>query len=256
MKYPKSIILTLLIVLLITLMPLQTSAASLLSYNIKVNVEEGGKLFFNYGKNGRFFLSSDWEEYDSNCLITSGETYDFTKLLDRGFIAAPDEGYYFDGFYSQSGKSLPLDETKLDILRVSVNGIYFFNCFPSRENTGYKRLTKTAYQNQVKLYLKGLYGTTRYKVMDTVTLYEFPKADTTYTARFQKKTVPNLDFPSEVMRNVYRLSIFNVQHPTFLCPVLVYHCTPSQPNKFYPAILCKYPRRLPGFYCNEIASML
>ena len=200
MKYPKSIILTLMVLLLFSLMPLQASAASMLSYDVNFDVQQGGQVYFNYGKNGSFFVSSDWEAYDESCLLTSGETYSFTKLLDRGIIASPDEGYYFAGVFDPYGNKKTLDETNLDILRVSVKGIYFFNVFPSKDNTGYKRLTKTAYQNQVKLYLKGLYGTTRYKVMDTVTLYSLPKTDGSYVARFEKKKTPSLGQPDTLTK--------------------------------------------------------
>ncbi len=200
MKYPKSIILTLIAVLLAALIPLHASAASMLSYDVIIDVKQGGQVYFNYGTNGRFFLSSDWEEYDSSCMVTNGKTNSFTKLLDRGMIACPDEGYYFAGFYDKNGKRKNLKETKMDILRVSVKGIYFFNCFPSKDNTAYKRLTKTAYQNQVKLYLKGLYGTTRYKVMDTVSLYTLPKTNDTYTAKFQKKTLPKMNIADEIAK--------------------------------------------------------
>ncbi|MBR3785603.1 MAG: hypothetical protein IKJ77_04285 [Firmicutes bacterium] len=200
MKYPKSIFLTLIAVLLAAMMPLQVSAASMFSYQTKIDVQPGGQVYFNYGKNGRFFLCSDWEAYDEGCLVTSGTAYDFTKLLDRGMIARPDEGYYFAGFYDPLGKKQNLKETKLDILRISVKGFYFYNYFPSKDNPSYNRLTKTAYQNQVKLYLKGLYGVTRYKVMDTVLLYDLPKTDGNYIARFQKKQPPALNIPAELTK--------------------------------------------------------
>lgn len=200
MKYPKSIILLLLTLLFAALMPLHAAAATMFSYDAKIDVKPGGQVYYNYGENGRFFLSSDWEEYDSSCLVNSGETKRFTKLLDRGMIARPDEGYYFAGFFDPLGKKHNLKKTKLDILRVSVKGIYFFNCFPSKEDNAYKRLTKTAYQNQVKLYLKGLYGTTRYKVMDTIVLYNLPKSDGSYVARFQKKALPKLKIPAQLTK--------------------------------------------------------
>jgi len=200
MKYPKSIILTLIIVLLVTMMPLHASAASKLSYKTTVDVTSGGQVWFNYGKNGRFFLSTDWEEYDPKCLISSGKTYSFTKILDRGIIARPNKGYYFAGFFDKQGKKKNLETTNLDILRVSVKGFYFYNCFPSKDNPKYKQMTKTAYENLVKLYLKGLYDTTKYKVMDTVVLYGLPKTDACYTAKFQKKTAPSLKFPSKLTK--------------------------------------------------------
>lgn len=201
MKYPKSIIQLVLVLLLSASLPLHASAATIFSYETTVDVQPGGQIYYNYGENGRFFLSSDWEEYDPVCLVTSGQTNSFTKLLDRGFIACPEDGCYFDGFYDPSGKKLTLKETKMDVLRVSVKGIYFFQYFPSKNSSNYKRLTKTAYQNQVKLFLKGLYGTTRYKVMDTVTLYSLPKADARYVARFQKKTRPVIGMDEEVNKS-------------------------------------------------------
>ena len=200
MKYPKSILLSLIIFLLTIIFPLQASAASPFSYEVKIDVQPGGQLFYNYGNNGSFFLSSDWEEYNPDCQVINGETHSFTKLLDRGLIAKPDTGYYFEGFYDSRGKKKSIKETKIDILRVSVKGFYFYNYFPSRENKSYQRLTKTAYQNQVKMFLKGLYGTTRYKVMDTVTLYTLPKGDGVYLAKFQEKQLPSLSLPEEIIK--------------------------------------------------------
>lgn len=190
MKYPKSIIFTLLTLLLFTLIPLQASAATRFTYDATFDVSTGGQVFYNYGDSGRFFLSSDWEEYDETCRVTSGQTNTFTKLIDRGMIVQPEEGYYFAGFFDQNGKKKKLKTTNLDILRVSVKGFYVYNCFPSKDSEAYKRFTKTAYQNQVKLYLKGLYGTTRYKVMDNIVLYTLPKSDASYIAKFKKKSQP------------------------------------------------------------------
>lgn len=200
MKYTKSIILTMIIVLLASSIPLHVSAANILSYDVKVDVPQGGQVYFNYGKNGLYFLSSDWKEYPDSCKVSTGQTYRFTKFLDRGMIACPEDGYYFAGFFHNNGKKNNLKETKMDILRISVKGIYFYDCFPSKENSAYKRLTKTAYQNQVKLYVKGLYGTKRYKVMDTIVLYSLPKSDGSYVARFQKKELPSLEIPSKIVK--------------------------------------------------------
>lgn len=200
MKCPKSILLALITVLLITLIPLQASAASRFSYDATITVQSGGQMWFNYGPKGDFFLSSDWEEYDPDCLISSGEINHFTKILNRGIIACPNEGYYFAGFYNADGKKKELQATNLDILRVTVDGFYFYNCFPSKDNPSYKQMTKTAYENQVKLYIKGLYGTTRYKVMDTVVIYELPKQDGEYVAKFKKKTPPTLKIPKKITK--------------------------------------------------------
>ena len=209
MKSPKSIILIVLAFLLTALVPLHASAATMFSYDAKFDVQPGGQIYYNYGDSGRFFLSSDWETYDPTCLVVSGQTNTFTKLVDRGMIARPDDGYYFAGFFDSYGRKLSLKETKMDILRVSVKGIYFFNYFPSKDSEGYKRLTKTAYQNQVKLYLKGLFGTTRYKVMDTVLLYELPKSDGNYVARFDQKTLPTLQVP-ETVEKTYGADAFRL----------------------------------------------
>lgn len=200
MKYPKSIILIILSLLLSSIVPLHASAETMFSYSATIDVSPGGEIYYNYGENGRFFLSTDWEEYDQKCLVVSGQTSKFNKLLERGMIAIPKDGYYFAGFYDAAGKKLPLVETNMDIIRVSVDGFYFFNCFPSKDTDAYKRLTKTAYQNQVKLYVKGLYGTTKYKVMDTVTFYGLPKKDGSYKAKFLKKKTPSLNIPAKLTK--------------------------------------------------------
>ncbi len=199
MKYKKTIILIVVALICLCMLPSTASAASLLRYSVTTDVTTGGTVYYNYGKSGTFFLNQDWKTYSRKCKVNS-DTSKFTKLLNRGFIVVPNSGYYFSGFYNKKGTKLYLDETEMDILRVSVNGIYFYDYYPSHDNPGYSRYTEKGYQNLVKSYVKGIYGTSRYKVMDTITLYEIPKKDRTYSARFQKKEVPNIKFPKNITK--------------------------------------------------------
>ena len=175
MKYKKTIILIVIALICLCMLPSTASAASLLRYNVKTDVTTGGTVYYNYGENGTFFLNQDWKSYSKKCKVST-DTSKFTKLLDRGFIVVPNSGYYFSGFYNKKGTKLYLDQREMDILRVSVNGIYFYDYYPSHDNPGYSRYTENGYQTLVKSYLKGIYGTSRYKVMDTITLYEITPA--------------------------------------------------------------------------------
>lgn len=199
MKYKKTIILTVTALICLCLLPASVSAESLFSYSVTTDVAKGGSVYYNYGKSGTFFLNHDWDSYSGRCKVTS-ETVKFDKLLDRGFIVVPNSGCYFSGFYNKKGANVYLTQTKMDVLRVSVDGIYFYDYYPSHESAGYNRYTKNAYQNLVKAYLKRIYGTSRYKVMDTITLYEIPKKTATYSARFQKKDTPNVNIPKAVIK--------------------------------------------------------
>lgn len=199
MKYKKTIILIVIALICLCMLPSTASAANLLRYNVTTDVTTGGTVYYNYGENGTFFLNKDWKSYSRKCKVGS-DTSKFTKLLNRGFIVVPNSGYYFSGFYNKKGTKLYLDQTEMDVLRVSVNGVYFYDYYPSHDNPGYSRYTETGYQTLVKSYLKGIYGTSRYKVMDTITLYEIPKKDGTYSARFQKKKEPKINFPKAITK--------------------------------------------------------
>lgn len=200
MKCKRTIILIVVALICLCMLPTAASASNLLTYTVTTDVTSGGSVYYNYNKNGAFFLKDDWASYTSRCKINSKEKVKFTKLLDRGFIVQPKSGYYFSGFYTNNGKKVYLSETEMDILRVSVNGIYFYDYYPAHSSAGYSRYSKTGYQNLVKSYLKGIYGTSRYKVMDTVTLYKIPKKDGFYVAQFKKKSIPKVSIPKSVTK--------------------------------------------------------
>lgn len=174
--------------------------ASFLNYNVDITVSDGGSLYWDYGKNMSFFLSDDAKTYNHACKADSGSTYKFSKVLSRGLIPQPEEGFYFAGFYGKNGKKIDLTKTSIDILRVSVDGIYYYDYYASYENTKYKNYTKNAYKNIVKAYLKSLYGTSRYKVMDTTILYQIPKKDANYEARFEQKKAPALKLKASMTK--------------------------------------------------------
>ncbi len=164
---------------------MQVQAAGGLSYTVSMEQEGSGKLYWNYGKNMEFFLL-DGENYNENCRIKKGEKYRFSSLADRGFIAEPAESRYFDGVFDSSGRKLSLETVNIDIIRVKVKGIYFYDYIPSYDNPQYRRLTEKAYKELMKTSLKALYGTRVYKVMDRTVLYSLPKKDGTYYPVFRK----------------------------------------------------------------------
>ena len=174
---------------------IQVQAAGGLFHTVSMEQEGSGRLYWNYGKNMEFFLL-DGENYNENCRIKKGESYRFSSLTDRGFIAEPEEGWYFDGVFDGSGRRLPLETVNIDVIRVKVKGIYFYDYIPSYDNPQYRRLTEKAYKELMKTSLKALYGTRVYKVMDRTVLYRLPEKDGTYYPVFRKmKAAP---FPGSV----------------------------------------------------------
>lgn len=201
MKCKRTIILTVIALMIFCLLPGYASAGSLLKYTVKTEITKGGSVYYNYGTNGTFFLQNDWHSYSSRCKVTSNSSNKFTKLINRGFIVVPNSGYYFKGFYTQKGTKVYLTQTPMDVVRVSVDGFYYYDYFPSHDSSMYKRYSKSAYEKHLKSYLKSAYGTSRYKTMDTIILYEIPKKDKTYVAKFAKKTLPNLSLPKTVIKS-------------------------------------------------------
>lgn len=167
--------------------------SSFINYNVDIVVSDGGNIYWNYGNNMSFFLLDDAKDYNEYCKIPSSSTYKFSKVFSRGMIPQPQDGFYFAGFYGIDGKKISLAKTTIDILRVSVDGIYHYDYYDAYENTKFKNYTKTTYKNKVKAYLKTLYGTSRYTVMDTIILYKVPKKDAYYEARFEQKKTPVLN---------------------------------------------------------------
>lgn len=176
----------------------ENQSSSLINYTVQVEHTGGGTLYWDYGKNMDFFLNDSHDEYDTSCKIKSGTSYKFSKLVPRNILIQPNEGYYFLGFYDQKGSKVDLTEVNADIVRVSVNGIYHYNCVESYDNPKYKKLTKNAYQKIIKTYLKAIYGTTRYKTMDTVTMYQVPTKDGSYQAKFKKKSSPKISYKASI----------------------------------------------------------
>ncbi len=178
----------------------QAQAAGGLSYTVSMEQEGSGKLYWNYGRNMEFFLLNG-EDYNENCRIKEGEKYKFSSLTDRGFIAEPAEGWYFDGIFDGSGRKLSLETININIIRVKVKGIYFYDYIPSYENPQYRRLTEKAYRELMKTSLKALYGTRVYKVMDKKVLYSLSKKDGTYYPVFRKmKAAPFPGSPALVKK--------------------------------------------------------
>lgn len=205
MREKRTFILFVISFILLAMMPSESFAVSrqktaLLNYSVSTEISGEGSLYFDYGENMAFFLKNGYTTYNSDCKVKSNSTYKFSKAFDRGFIPVPEESHYFAGFYDASGKKISLTKTVIDILRVSVDGIYYYDYYDAYENSKYVNYTEAAYKKKVKAYLKALYGTTRYKVMDTTTLYEIPKKDATYSAKFEEKTAPNIKWKTSLTK--------------------------------------------------------
>lgn len=179
-----------------------TQNPSLINYEVNVSATEGGSLYFDYGENMHFFLSDDYQQYNPSCKIDSPSVFKFSKLFQRNLIPVAQENYYFSGFYDLDNHPIRLSKAVIDVLRVSVNGIYYYDYYAAYENPKYAKYTPSAYKTMVKSYLKTLYGTSRYKKMDTITIYNLPKSDGTYIAKFQEKGLPDICWSTSVTKKV------------------------------------------------------
>ena len=216
MKYKKSIILSVITMTLLLSLPTQIFAgskesSSLLNYSVQFEVSKGGSLYYDYGENLSFFLKDDWQDYASSCKVKSNKKYKYSRLVQRNVIVVPEDGYYFDGFYNKNGKAASLEQIPVDILRITKKGVYYYDFFPSHDSDTYRKMSKTGYEKLVKIYLKGIYGTSQYKRMGQETFYQLPKSNGEYKAVFQKKKKPEQPTPKAVTltygsKNFYLLS--------------------------------------------------
>lgn len=166
-------------------------AKTFLSYTVEMNRTGNGQLYWNYGKNMEFFIMNG-DSFNQQCLVSARKSYQFSALVDRYVIPVASENWYFDGFYDKNGRKISLKSTKIDIIRLTVNGIYYYDCIPSHDNSQYSRYTEKAYKEEMKSLLKAMYGTRIYKVMNHAVMYRLPKEDKTYYPRFKEKKAPSL----------------------------------------------------------------
>lgn len=204
-KYKNYFLLTI-ILICFTLIPQFAHGATsvktgLVNYSVSIDLSGKGNLYWDYGDNMEFFLETGPQEYNETCKIIDNETYKFSKVFNRGIIAKPNSGHYFSGFY-QSGKKVKLTTTNIDILRVKVDGIYYYDYYDAYNNPKYRNYTEEAYKNKVKKYLKAIYGTSRYTVVDSLILYEIPKKDANYTAKFYSKKKPDIHYNKTYTKNL------------------------------------------------------
>lgn len=179
----------------------EAAAASRLNYTVQMNQTGKGQLYFNYGKNMEFFISGK-DTFNGNCLVSSGVSYRFSTFADRGVIARPSEGWYFDGFYDKAGRRISMETVNTDIVRITVKGIYFYDCLPSYDNPQFSRYTEKAYKEEMKSFLKALYGVRSYRVIDKAVLYRLPKKSAVYCPRFIEKTAPELPGKPALKKNL------------------------------------------------------
>lgn len=179
-----------------------TCAKTFLSYTAQISPAGNGQLYWNYGKNMEFFIL-DGNSFNKQCLIKKGTSYQFSSLVDRGIIPIASDGWYFDGFYDKSGKKLSLKNSDIDIVRITVKGIYYYDCIPSYNNPQYSRYTEKAYKEKMKTMLKAIYGTRTYKVINHAVMYQLPKENKTYYPRFREKKAPSLPGKLTLKKNLH-----------------------------------------------------
>ncbi|MGF6375707.1 hypothetical protein M2140_000756 [Clostridiales Family XIII bacterium PM5-7] len=203
----KKLIFALTMVLLLMMIPLSSAQASakssqLLNYHISVTTSGQGELYWTHGKNMEFFLCNGNDSYNQNCLIKNGKDYTFSRLIERGIVPKPSDDWYFDGFYNRSGGKLNPDVYNIDILRVTVDGLYYYDYVLSLDNAKYKHYSKKKYEDTVKAYLKTAYGTTRYKKLFTTKLYQFQNKTVDVYGKFKPKQPVKLKQIGDLRKNI------------------------------------------------------
>lgn len=216
-KLNQTFILSVIALCIITLVPMSSFAGTstkegLVNYTVNIETSGKGTLYWDYGKNMEFFLANGCETYNINCKIKNNTNYKFSKVFDRGILAKPDEGCYFSGFYDKNGKKISMTKTNIDIVRVTVDGLYYFDYVDAYNNPKFENYTKAAYEKEVKAYLKSVYGTTRYKVMEQTILYELPKKDADYYAKFKAKTTPKISYDKTITKTYGNSSFYLVSN--------------------------------------------
>lgn len=198
----RKLFITIAALLLAAIIPVSSWALSmpkdLLTYTVSVTPSGGGQLYWNYGKNMEFFLCNGNDSYNQNCRIKKGESCKFSTLVDRGIVPKADDGWYFDGFYDQSGTKLLMKPMNIDVIRITVDGLYIYDYLLSFDNTAYRNYTKKRYQDEMKKYLRNLYGVSRYKVLFTTKLYNVPRKSADLYPRFKAKSQRKLTFPKDM----------------------------------------------------------
>lgn len=207
----RKLFITIAALILAAIIPVSSWALSmpkdLLNYTVSVTPSDGGQLYWNYGKNMEFFLCNGNDSYNQNCRIKKGASYKFSTFVDRGIIPKADDGWYFDGFYDKSGARLLMKPVNIDVIRMTIDGLYTYDYLVSFDNTVYKNYTKKRYQDEMKQYLRSLYGVSRYKVMFTTQYYSLPRKSADLYPKFKAKSLRKLTFPRDTDK-VYGDSAF------------------------------------------------
>lgn len=226
----------LVIVLMVSLMmaiPFQSYGASgikdLVTYNVSfTGCSTHGQLYWDYGQIGDFFLNYGLDGgYNSDCYISSGREYKWSKALTRKIIAIPDEGYTFAGLYSAAGKKYSITSCNMDVIKLTSKGIIYYDYVKSFDNPELKNYTRDKYKTLTKAALKAIYGVSRYSVVETVTMYSIPKKNATYVAKFvpkasqvltgkelYEKSFGDLDFVLQVKNTVDSPFTFKSKSPS------------------------------------------
>ncbi len=166
------------------------NAASSVYYQVSLQPAKGGSLYMTYDDNLKFFYQGK-DTYRDSCRIDSSVSHKFSALIDRGIIVKPNSGWYFDGFYDKSGKKLSIEAYNVEVIRITIDGVYYYDLIPSYDNPAYRNLTEKYFKNEIKDYIKFLYGTSRYKVMEKLVYYRLPKTTASYFPRFSKMETPS-----------------------------------------------------------------
>lgn len=203
----KKIIFALAMALLLIAIPLSSvsasaKASSLLNYNISVTTTGQGDLYWTHGKNMEFFLCNGDDSYNQNCKIKNKTNYKFSRLIERGIVPKAADGWYFDGFYTRVGSKLNPDVYNIDVLRITVKGLYYYDYVLSLDNPKYKHYSKKRYEDMIKAYLKSAYGTTRCKKLFTTKMYQFTAKDSEIYSKFKAKVPRDFKTINDMIKTI------------------------------------------------------
>ncbi len=159
------------------------------------------QLYWLKSPNGNFiFEGGNLNKPNTKCKITYGKKYASRYLKNSPVIAMPKADWYFKGFANSKGSSLKVKTKNYSLLQIKVHGVTYYDYFPAKDSSLYKYLPLVTYNSLVKKHIKGIYGTTSFKVKGSFCGYFPDSKQPVINAIFKEKSSPKLKVPSSVSK--------------------------------------------------------
>lgn len=187
---------------------LSVTAASAASKTVSfsTNNKEAGSIYWLLDMDGNYtFMEYAPGKYNKECLIEEGKEYKRGVIKQSMIVVKPNSNYYLKGF-SDGQKDIKLTKGLYNVIQMNVGGLQYYDFFLSNKDSVYKYLTVSAYDDLVKEYIKSMYGTSSYKVLDSFWAYSVEKYPH-IKVKFAKKADPTLKFPEKIKSKVAEGSI-------------------------------------------------